>query len=61
MNKEPLRIILHSPDDKLDSRSRINLARAYPIEHNVKVKDIGHVEERSLPKLVAYFKAAMSD
>lgn len=57
MNKDPLRINLCSPDDKLDSRSRINLGREHPIDHNVKVKYIGDVDERSLPKLVQYRKA----
>lgn len=57
MNKEPLRINLCSPDDKLDLRSRINLGREHPIDHNHKVKNIGDVDERSLPKLVQYRKA----
>lgn len=57
MNKDPLRINLCSPDDKLDPRSRINLGREHPIDHNVKVKNIGDVDERSLPKLVQYRKA----
>ncbi|MCJ1427347.1 hypothetical protein MMC29_005250 [Sticta canariensis] len=57
MNKEPLRINLCSPDDKLDSRSRINLGREHPIDHNVKVKNIGKIDERSLPKLVQYRRA----
>lgn len=57
MNKEPLRINLCSPDDKLDPRSRINLGRVHPIDHNVKVKNIGDIDERFLPKLVQYRKA----
>ncbi|MCJ1465142.1 hypothetical protein MMC07_003758 [Pseudocyphellaria aurata] len=57
MNKDPLRISLCTPDDKLDPRSRINLGREYSIDHNVKVKYIGDVDERSLPKLIQYRKA----
>lgn len=54
MLKDPLRIELYSLDDKLDPRSRINLGREYSIDHNIKVKKIGHIDERSLPKLKAY-------
>lgn len=59
MNKDPIRIILNDQKNKLDPRSRINFGIKYPIEHNNKVKDIGHVEKsRSLPKLIQYMKAA---
>lgn len=57
MLKDPLRIVLSSPDDKLDPRSRINLGRMHSIDHNVKVKKIGDVHPRSLPKLLAYRRA----
>lgn len=57
MLKDPLRIVLCSPDDKLDPKSRINLGRVHPIDHNVKVKQIGDVHPRSLPKLLGYRKA----
>jgi mRNA-degrading endonuclease toxin of MazEF toxin-antitoxin module len=54
MNKDPLKIILDSPKDKLDPKSRINLGKIITIDHNVKVKPIGSVDERSLVKLLHY-------
>ena len=58
MVKEPIRVVAVRADEKLDELSRINLGKAYPVEHNVKVKEIGHVHERSLPKLISYFKSS---
>ena len=57
MNKDPLRITPRSPDEKLDPLSRINLGKVQPIQHNWKVREIGKVEEKCLPKLVKYYKA----
>lgn len=54
MNKDPLRIIVDNPSNKLDPKSRINLSKMMSIDHNVKVKSIGHVDPRSLPKLRHY-------
>ena len=56
MNKEPICIQPVSPAEKLDPRSRINLGKVHPINHNVKVKDVGFVDPRSLPKLLGYRK-----
>ncbi|KAL8805310.1 MAG: hypothetical protein Q9200_005483 [Gallowayella weberi] len=50
MNKNPLRVIPVRPDEKLDSRSRINLGKTYTVEWNTKVKEIGHLERNSLDK-----------
>lgn len=54
MLKDPLRVNLSSQDDKLDPTSRLNLGRVHSIDHNVKVKKIGDVDKRSLPKLLTY-------
>ena len=56
MRKEPLRIVPTDKDDRLDPKSRIDFGRAYLIEHNVKVKDIGRIHEDSMPKLLDYRK-----
>ena len=54
MLKDPLRIRLSSEGDKLDPASRLNLGRVHSIDHNVKVKKNGDVDDRSLPKLLTY-------
>ena len=54
MNKDPLHIIVDNPSHKLDPKSRINLSKMMSIDHNVKVKSIGVVNPRSLPKLKHY-------
>jgi hypothetical protein len=56
MNKDPLRITLDNPKNKLDPKSRINLGKRTPIDHNVKVKSIGVMDPPSLPKLLHYEK-----
>ena len=61
MNKDPLRIKLVSPVEKLDPASRLNLGRAHVIDHDFKVQDIGMIDERSLPKLLAYRRDVMDD
>ncbi|KAL8698693.1 MAG: hypothetical protein Q9224_001735, partial [Gallowayella concinna] len=59
MNKDPLRVIPDRRDEKLDSRSRINLGKIYTVEWNTKVKEIGHLERNSLVKMIAYWKSVM--
>ncbi|KAL8793196.1 MAG: hypothetical protein Q9195_004226 [Heterodermia aff. obscurata] len=61
MNKDPLRIELASPDEKLDPKSRLNLGRAHVIDHNFKVQNIGMIDERSLPKLITYYREVSRD
>lgn len=56
MRKDPIRIVPVSLAEKLDPLSRINIGKIFPIEHNRRVKDIGQVDEKSLPKLLGYRK-----
>jgi hypothetical protein len=56
MNKEPIAVDPASPDQKLNKWSRLDFRRVYTVEHNVKVKNIGHVAKRSMPYLLSYFK-----
>lgn len=46
-------------DETLEAASRINYGKAYAVEHNVKVLDIGMVVEGHRYLIEAYFKAAM--
>lgn len=50
----PLRVVSHDPSMKLDSLSRVNLGKMYPIEYNIKVKDIGMMDEHSMNVLREY-------
>ena len=57
MNKDPIRIVPVSEAEELDPRSRINFGKIVRIKHDIKVKDIGQVDQTSLPKLLGYVKA----
>lgn len=59
MNKDPLKIKLENQAHKLDPISRINLGRVHSIDHNFRVQSIGMVDERSIPKLLAYRQAVV--
>ncbi|MCJ1318706.1 hypothetical protein MMC15_004036 [Xylographa vitiligo] len=56
LNKDPIRVNIVNEEEKLDERSRINLAKTYSVEHNVKVKIVGTVKPEDLKKLQAYWK-----
>ena len=60
MMKDPIRVIPSNANEKLDPMARINFGKVYPIEHNVKVKEIGQVDEESIPKLRQYFKSGLA-
>ncbi len=58
MPKSPIRIEMNSPREKLDLLSRLNYAKVYTVEHNVKVFFIGRVaKECEHALIVAYNKA----
>lgn len=47
--------------EKLDAASRINLTKLYPVEHNVKVFEVGMVTSDDIRKLRLYYKNALED
>jgi hypothetical protein len=51
-----IRVAPRSRQDKLDPLSRINFAKIYTVEHNVKVYDFGDVHEDSLVPLKVQWK-----
>jgi hypothetical protein len=53
----PIQVIPRTPRDKLEMESRINYAKVYNVELNVKVQFIGHVAQSSQHKLNADFDA----
>lgn len=61
MDKEPIAVDPASPDQKLNKWSRLDFRRVHTVEHNVKVKNIGHVAKRSMPYLTNYFKEVTNE
>ena len=55
MNKEPIEIEPVDPNMTMRSESRIRFSKTYPIEMNVKVKDIGRVSPGQLSTLIQYW------
>jgi hypothetical protein len=53
----PIRVIPKTPRDKLEKQSRINYAKIYTVEHNVKVLFIGEVDPKFQHRLIADFDA----
>jgi len=46
--------------EELNAASRVNYGKAYAVEHNVKVLNIGMVTEKHRYLLASYFDAAMT-
>ncbi len=58
MSKSPIRIDVISEAHKLDPLSRLNYAKLYTVEHNVKVFFIGQVAKKyERPLIMAYNEA----
>ena len=55
MTKEPIEITPVDTSIVLRPESRIRFGKTYPIEKNVKVKDIGQVNPNHLSKLFQYW------
>lgn len=61
ITKEPIRVVPVNETEKLDEKSRINLEKIYPVEHNVKVCEVGMVAESDIRKLTAYYKNGLQN
>jgi hypothetical protein len=55
--KRAVRMELSSPEEKLDPTSRVNYAKVYTIEHNVRVCFIGKIHADSRATFETDFKA----
>lgn len=55
LHKIPIKIDLANPSEKLDAVSRINLGKAFPVEHNVKVCEVGEITGHHLRILLQYY------
>jgi hypothetical protein len=58
---DALEIKIEGDDVSVDPMSRINFAKIYTVEHNIKVRNVGRMKATSLPKLQAYFLQALGE
>ncbi|MCJ1473016.1 hypothetical protein MMC13_001665 [Lambiella insularis] len=56
MKKDPIEMEPVNSSEKLDLLSRVDLAKTYPVEHNVRVKEVGMVSKVHLKRLLAYVR-----
>lgn len=56
MTKDPIEIFPSSPNEVMEGASRIRFGRTYPVEWNVKVKDIGQVMPSHKTRLTQYWQ-----
>jgi hypothetical protein len=57
MTNEPIRVEVIDPANKLDPMSRLNYAKLYTVEHNVKVFFIGKIAKSNEQKVVNAYNA----
>jgi hypothetical protein len=57
LSKDAIQVIRRSPRDKLEPDSRINYAKMYTVEHNVKVLFIGKLAKESEKRFMIDFDA----
>lgn len=55
MRAPAIQVNSDNPMEKLDEMSRLNLASVHTIQHNIKVRNVGLVSEKSLPHLLSHF------
>ena len=55
MTKKPIRVNPVTPSQTLDPLSRVNFARVYTVDHNVRIMPVGQVAEESKYLLVTYW------
>lgn len=56
MTKEPIEIYPSTSAEIMEPASRIRFGRTYPVEWNVKVKDIGRVMDSHMTRLIQYWR-----
>ena len=57
MIRVPLKVEPADPSQKLDPLSRVNFAKMYTVEHNVRVMPVGQLSKSSQHLLVGYWMA----
>jgi len=61
ISKEPLRVLLSDDSTRLGDKSLVNYAKPYTVETNVKVKNVGQLDEKSRKKIKQYFNDTILD
>lgn len=56
LEKIPIMVDKGGEDSKLDPASRIRFDKVFSIEHNVRVKDVGIINQQSMPYFCHYWK-----
>jgi hypothetical protein len=59
LSKEPIEIKIENPDVDIKPMSRINFAKPYTVEHNVKIRNVGRVVGDSVKRLEKYFAESL--
>jgi hypothetical protein len=59
--QEPVHIIANSRQEKLDSASRINYAKIYTIDHNLKAYDFGEVDSSYYERFIDQYDAVQDE
>ena len=57
LTKSPIQVVTMNGSDKLEPESRLNYAKIYTVEHNIKVHFIGRISKLSMPIFIADFKS----
>lgn len=55
LTKDPIHVVPFN-GHLLEATSRVNFAKAYPVEHNVKVLEVGTVSKDHLRKFLGYWE-----
>jgi hypothetical protein len=61
LEREPIKVLPKTPQDKLDEKSRVNYAKTHTIEHNTKVCFVGEVDKSSIRRLVTDYDEVWSN
>jgi hypothetical protein len=59
LDKDPIEIKVENPDVTIDPMSRMNMAKPYTVEHNVRILNIGRVVGASVGLLERYFAESL--
>lgn len=59
LTKDPLYIKAEDPSIQIDPMSRINFAKVYTVEYNLKVRKVGRIVSDSVRKMEGYFVEAV--
>jgi hypothetical protein len=54
--REPIEVVPTNGRETLDRASRLRFGKTFPIEWNVKVKDVGRIAPSHMSKLIQYWK-----